>query len=195
MVQPEQQINIRPANADDITVILQFIRELADYEQALDAVTATPERLRATLFCNRPRVHCSIAELAGEPAGFAVWFFNYSTWLCLHGLFLEDLYVTDAMRGQGLGKALLQHLAKLAVASGCGRFEWNVLDWNRPAIDFYESFGAMPQSEWVGYRLSGEALRTFAESPAHDRPPSGARPSAGASDSHTSGRSSHAAEE
>ncbi|TCO73227.1 GNAT family N-acetyltransferase [Chromatocurvus halotolerans] len=161
---PDTSINIRPATVEDIDTILRFIRELADYERALDAVEATPERLRATLFCNRPRVHCSIAELAGEPAGFAVWFFNYSTWLGLHGLFLEDLYVTDAMRGRGLGKALLQHLAKLAVASGCGRFEWNVLDWNRPAIDFYESFGAQPQSEWVGYRLSGEALRAFAAS-------------------------------
>lgn len=155
-------INIRPATADDIDIIMQFIRELAEYERALDAVEATPERLRATLFCNRPRVHCSIAELAGEPSGFAVWFFNYSTWLGRHGLFLEDLYVSDAHRGRGLGRALLQHLARLAVASGCGRFEWNVLDWNRPAIDFYESFGATPQSEWVGYRLSGEALLSFA---------------------------------
>ncbi|MEQ8514420.1 MAG: GNAT family N-acetyltransferase [Chromatocurvus sp.] len=157
-------INIRPATPEDIDIIMHFIRELAEYERALDAVEATPDRLRATLFCNRPRVHCSIAELAGEPAGFAVWFFNYSTWLGRHGLFLEDLYVSDARRGRGLGKALLQHLARLAVASGCGRFEWNVLDWNRPAIDFYESVGASPQSEWVGYRLSGEALRAFAGS-------------------------------
>ena len=156
--------NIRPATEDDIDIIMQFIRELAEYEGALDAVEATPERLRATLFCNRPRVHCSIGELGGVPSGFAVWFFNYSTWLGRHGLFLEDLYVSDAQRGRGLGRALLQHLAKLAVASGCGRFEWNVLDWNRPAIDFYESFGAGPQSEWVGYRLSGEALSAFAES-------------------------------
>jgi GNAT superfamily N-acetyltransferase len=157
-----EAMQIRPAVEADIDTILRFIRELASYERALDAVEATPERLRATLFCNRPRVHCSIAELEGEPAGFAVWFFNYSTWLGRHGLFLEDLYVSEAQRGRGLGKALLRHLAGLAVASGCGRFEWNVLDWNRPAIDFYESFGAQPQSEWVGYRLSGEALQAFA---------------------------------
>ena len=156
--------DIRPATPDDIGTILRFIRELAAYERALDAVEATPEKLRATLFCRHPRVHCSIAELDGQPAGFAVWFFNYSTWLGRHGLFLEDLYVSDTLRGHGVGKALLRHLAKLAVASGCGRFEWNVLDWNRPAIDFYESFGAQAQSEWLGYRLSGEALRTFAGS-------------------------------
>jgi GNAT superfamily N-acetyltransferase len=103
-----------------------------------------------------------ICEQGEEAVGFAVYFFNYSTWLGQHGLFLEDLYVSPQHRGSGAGKALLRHLAQLAVANDCGRFEWNVLDWNQSAIDFYESFGARPQSEWIGYRLTGEALTAFA---------------------------------
>ena len=96
------------------------------------------------------------------PIGFALYFYNFSTWLGRHGLYLEDLYVTPEHRGKGAGKALLKHLARIAVAEGCGRFEWSVLDWNQPAIDFYESMGAKPQSEWVGYRLTGDALRALA---------------------------------
>ena len=153
---------IRPANQGDIGQILRFVRELAEYERGLSEVTATPEDLRHALFGPAARAHALICERDGASVGFAVYFFNFSTWLGRYGLFLEDLYVSPAARGQGLGKLLLQYLARLAVAQGCGRFEWNVLDWNEPAIRFYESCGAEPQSEWVGYRLSGEALRRFA---------------------------------
>ena len=153
---------IRPANEGDIRQILRFVRELADYERGLSEVTATEEDLRHALFGPAAKVHALICERNGESVGFAVYFFNFSTWLGRYGLFLEDLYVTPAARGQGLGKMLLQYLARLAVAQGCGRFEWNVLDWNEPAIRFYESCGAEPQSEWVGYRLTGDALRRFA---------------------------------
>lgn len=154
---------IRPANESDIRQILRFVRELADYERGLSEVTATEEDLNYALFGPAAKAHALICERDGESVGFAVYFFNFSTWLGKYGLFLEDLYVTPAARGQGLGKMLLQYLARLAVAQGCGRFEWNVLDWNEPAIRFYESCGAEPQSEWVGYRLSGAALRRFSE--------------------------------
>lgn len=153
---------IRPATVADCGLILQFIRDLAEYERALDAVEATESHLRETLFCANPRVHAVIAEYEGEAAGFAVFFFNYSTWLGRHGLFLEDLFVHPSRRGHGIGKALLHHLAQRAVAENCGRMEWNVLDWNTPAISFYQSLGAKPQDEWIGYRLSGEALQQFA---------------------------------
>lgn len=153
---------IRPANEGDIPQILRFVRELADYERGLSEVTATEEDLRYALFGPAARAHALICERGGESVGFAVYFFNFSTWLGRYGLFLEDLYVSPAARGQGLGKMLLRYLARLAVAQNCGRFEWNVLDWNETAIRFYESCGAEPQSEWVGYRLSGEALRQFA---------------------------------
>ena len=153
---------IRPANEGDIGQILRFVRELAEYERGLSEVTATEEDLRYALFGPATKAHALICEREGEGVGFAVYFFNFSTWLGKYGLFLEDLYVSPAARGQGLGKMLLQYLARLAVAQGCGRFEWNVLDWNEPAIRFYESCGAEPQSEWVGYRLSGDALQRFA---------------------------------
>ena len=153
---------IRAAQAQDAELILRFIRELAEYEKALDEVEATAAQLAGALFCDNPRVFAVVCEVDGQAAGFALYFYNFSTWLGSHGLFLEDLYVNPAYRGQGAGKALLHYLAKLAVSEGCGRFEWNVLDWNRPAIDFYESFGAQPQSEWIGYRLAGDALSEFA---------------------------------
>ena len=153
---------IRPANEGDIRQILRFVRELAEYERGLSEVTATEEDLRHALFGPAAKAHALICERNGECVGFAVYFFNFSTWLGKYGLFLEDLYVTPDARGQGLGKMLLQYLARLAVAQDCGRFEWNVLHWNEPAIRFYESCGAEPQSEWVGYRLSGDALRRFA---------------------------------
>jgi GNAT superfamily N-acetyltransferase len=153
---------IRPAQPQDCALILRFVRDLALYEKALNEVTATEENLRGLLFAEHPRVFALICELDGEAAGFALYFYNFSSWLGRLGLYLEDLYVDPAQRGRGAGKALLQHLAKQAVAEGCGRFEWNVLDWNEPAIQFYESFGARPQSEWVGYRLAGKALEDFA---------------------------------
>jgi len=159
-------MRIREATPADVPLIIRFIRELADYEKALDEAIATEEQLQAALFCDNPRVHSVICEVNNEPAGFALFFYSFSTWLGRHGLFLEDLYVTPDFRGAGAGKALLKYLARRAVEEGCGRFEWNVLDWNQPAIDFYEAFGAKPQSEWIGYRLTGDALSDFAASDA-----------------------------
>ena len=157
-------IEIRNAEHSDCTLILHFVRELAEYEKALDEVVASPGDLEAALFSPTPKAFGLICTVDGEVAGFAVYFFNFSTWLGKYGLFLEDLYISPEYRGSGAGKAMLKHLARLAVDNDCGRFEWNVLDWNKPAIDFYESFAAEPQSEWIGYRLTGEALGRFAES-------------------------------
>lgn len=155
-------INIRPATPDDAELILRFITELAIYEKAEHEVKTDAAGIRDSLFADGSTAHGLICENDGQPIGYAVYFFNYSTWLGKHGLYLEDLYVSPEARGLGAGKALLRHLAQLAVARGCGRFEWSVLDWNTPAIDFYESFGARPQSEWTTYRLAGQALTDFA---------------------------------
>ena len=155
-------INIRPATPDDAELILRFITELAIYEKAEHEVKTDAAGIRDSLFAERATAHGLICENNGQPIGYAVYFFNYSTWLGKHGLYLEDLYVSPEARGLGAGKALLRHLAQLAVARGCGRFEWSVLDWNTPAIDFYQSFGARPQSEWTTYRLTGQALLDFA---------------------------------
>jgi len=157
-------INIRPARAEDSALILRFITDLAIYEKAKEAVIATETDIRDSLFAEDSTTSALICELEDEAAGFAVYFFNYSTWLGKHGLYLEDLYVSPEFRGAGAGKALLKHLAQLAVSKNCGRFEWSVLDWNEPAIGFYKSIGAQPQDEWVGYRLSGKALTDLAES-------------------------------
>lgn len=156
------QTQIRPATEHDIDLILQFVRQLAIYEKAEHEVLATPEHVRRTLFCEQPSVFGLICEADGKPIGFAVYFFNYSTWQGQHGLYLEDLYVTPDARGHGAGKALLQHLAQIAVARDCGRFEWSVLDWNTPSIQFYDSLGALPQSEWIRYRMTGDALHALA---------------------------------
>ena len=155
-------ISIAPATPKDVTQIWQFVVELAIYEREPDAVIATKEDFHRVLFCESPRAYAVMCRDGDVPIGFALYFYNFSTWLGRHGLYLEDLYVTPEHRGKGAGKALLQHLAGIAVAEGCGRFEWSVLDWNQPAIDFYESMGANPQSEWVGYRLTGEALEALA---------------------------------
>jgi GNAT superfamily N-acetyltransferase len=155
-------LTIRPATADDAELILRFITELAIYEKAEHEVKTDAAGIRDSLFAEGSTAHGLICENNGQPIGYAVYFFNYSTWLGKHGLYLEDLYVSPEARGLGAGKALLRHLAQLAVARGCGRFEWSVLDWNTPAIDFYESFGARPQSEWTTYRLTGQALLDFA---------------------------------
>ncbi len=157
-------ISIRPATIEDVATIMQFIVDLAVYEKEPDAVVATESHLENTLFCENPQVHGLIAESDGSPVGFAVYFFNYSTWLGQHGIYLEDLYVTPDARGSGAGKALLQELAKIAVAKDCGRVEWSVLDWNEPAIEFYKAMGAAPQDEWTVYRLTGKALTDFAAS-------------------------------
>ena len=146
-------------------VILELIQALAEYEQLTDRVTATPERLRETLFGSKPAAEVALAHWDSECAGFAVFFATYSTFLAQPGLYLEDLYVKPHLRGHGIGLALLQHLAGIAVERGCGRLEWEVLNWNRPAIDFYEKLGAAPLDEWTKYRLEGEALRSVAGQP------------------------------
>lgn len=155
-------LTIRPATSDDAELILRFITELAIYEKAEHEVKTDAAGIRDSLFADGSTAHGLICEHNGQPIGYAVYFFNYSTWLGKHGLYLEDLYISPEARGLGAGKALLRHLAQVAVARGCGRFEWSVLDWNTPAIDFYESFGARPQSEWTTYRLTGQALLDFA---------------------------------
>lgn len=153
---------IRPACPGDVAAILRLIVELATYEREPDAVQATVASLTETLFGARPVAECIVAEAAGSVVGMALFFTNFSTWTGKAGLYLEDLYVTQAARGQGLGRALLAHLAGLAVARGQARFEWSVLDWNAPAIGFYESLGAVPMAEWTVYRLDGDALVALA---------------------------------
>ncbi|MBU1329073.1 MAG: GNAT family N-acetyltransferase [Gammaproteobacteria bacterium] len=152
------RLSIRPATPDDVTLILTFIQELADYERLSDQVVATPEQLHNHLFGARPFAEVLIGEVDGNPSGFALFFHNYSTFLSKPGIYLEDLFVRESTRGSGLGKALLSHLAELALARGCGRLEWSVLDWNEPAIGFYERLGACAQDGWTVYRLTGEAL-------------------------------------
>jgi len=157
-------IHIRPASVEDSAIILRFITELAIYEKAEDEVIATEADIGKSLFAADSTTSALICELDGQAIGFAVYFFNYSTWLGKHGLYLEDLYVSPEFRGVGAGKTLLKYLARLAVSKNCGRFEWSVLDWNEPAIGFYKAIGALPQAEWVSYRLSGKALTDFAAS-------------------------------
>lgn len=156
-------IHIRPASADDAGLILQFIRELAIYEKAESSVQTDEAGIRASLFGADAKAQALVCERDGLAIGYAVYFYNYSTWLGRNGIYLEDLYVSPEHRGSGAGKALLQHIAKLAVAQGCGRFEWSVLDWNTPAIEFYRAAGALPQDEWTVYRLQGDALQKFAK--------------------------------
>ena len=155
---------IRPATPGDVARILELIRELADYERAIDEVTATEEGLRSALFAPEPAVFAHVAEAEGDVVGFALWFLNFSTWLGRHGIYLEDLYVTPAMRGRGVGKALLAELAAICVRRGYGRLEWWVLDWNEPAIGFYRSIRAEPMSQWTVQRLAGQALADLASS-------------------------------
>ena len=154
---------IRSATPVDVALVLEFIRALADYEKLAAEVTATEAQLHATLFSANPVAHGVLAfDADGTPAGFAIYFFNYSTFLAKPGLYLEDLFVKPEFRGRGFGKALLLHLAKLANARGCGRMEWSVLDWNQPAIEFYESLGARRMKEWQICRLTGAALAHYA---------------------------------
>lgn len=153
---------IRPAEAKDIPLILQLIRELAEYEKAPEQAVATDADIRRDGFSSDPKFRVIIAEWDGETAGFALFFYNYSTWLGRPGLYLEDLFVRPEFRGKGIGKALLTHLAKTAVEEGCGRFEWQVLNWNTPALEFYRSLGAHVLEEWSTMRISGEPLRKLA---------------------------------
>ncbi|MGF1342938.1 N-acetyltransferase family protein [Streptomyces flavovirens] len=151
---------IRTATVDDVPVIHAMIRELADYEKALDEAQATEEQLRRALFGEHPAAyaHLAVSDEDGEAVGFALWFLNFSTWRGVHGVYLEDLYVRPERRGGGHGKALLAELARICVERGYGRLEWSVLNWNAPSIAFYESLGARPQDEWTVYRLSDGAL-------------------------------------
>jgi len=149
---------IRPAEPADVPVIANLIRELAKFEKLEDQVVLTDELLRTGLFGPRPYAEAAIAEEGAQPIGFALFFHTFSTFLARPGLYLEDLFVLADHRGRGVGRALLAHLAHLAVERGCGRLEWSVLNWNQEAIRFYERLGAKPNSEWTVYRLTGEAL-------------------------------------
>jgi GNAT superfamily N-acetyltransferase len=155
-------LNIRNASANDIPLILQFIRELAEYEKAPEQAVARADDLRRDGFSANPKFRVLIAEWQGEPAGFALFFYHYSTWVGRPTLFLEDLFVRPRFRGKGIGKALLLHLAKMAVDEGCGRFEWQVLDWNTSAIEFYQSLGARVMKEWLTMRVTGDELTKLA---------------------------------
>jgi GNAT superfamily N-acetyltransferase len=155
-------MTIRPATPDDLPIILELIKDLAEYERAPHEVEATVDSLRETLFTQSPVAFCEIVEHKGEPAGMAIWFLNYSTWQAKPGIYLEDLYIKPEFRGEGYGKALLVHLAQKCVERGYGRFQWWVLDWNTPATDFYGSMGAVPMDEWTVWRLQGEALELLA---------------------------------
>ena len=149
---------IRSAKSEDVPLVLSFIRQLAEYERLSDACVATEDILRESLFGARPAAEVVIGYEGSEPVGFAVFFHNFSTFLGRAGIYLEDLFVNPDKRGRGYGKALLAHLAKLAVERGCGRLEWSVLDWNEPSIRFYKSLGAIPMDEWTIYRVTGDAL-------------------------------------
>ncbi|HZH44499.1 MAG TPA: GNAT family N-acetyltransferase [Lysobacter sp.] len=154
---------LRPAVREDVPLILGFIRELADYEKLAHEVVADEAVLTEQLFGAHPAAEVVIAEVDGQPAGFALFFHNFSTFLGRRGLYLEDLYVRPAFRGHGLGLTLMRHLARIAVERGCGRFEWWVLDWNTPAIEFYRRLGAVGMGDWTVQRLTGDALRRLAE--------------------------------
>ena len=155
-------IAIRPATPDDVPLIRQLIVELAEYERMRDAAVATDAELREQLFGAQPAAEVLLGEVDGQPAGFALFFHNFSTFLGRRGLYLEDLFVRPQFRGAGLGKHLMATLARLAVQRGCGRFEWSVLDWNTPSIGFYRSIGAVGMDEWTVQRLQGDALHALA---------------------------------
>jgi diamine N-acetyltransferase len=158
---------IRAARPADSALIFALVRELADYEKLSGEMDATPEVIAAALFAREPRLFCDIAEWNGEPAGFSVWFLNFSTFRGRHGIYVEDLFVRPAFRVKGIGKALMARLAKRCVDEGWARIEWAVLDWNAPSIAFYKSIGPQVMDEWRICRLSGEALQAFANEGAH----------------------------
>ena len=155
-------LKIRPATRKDASLIVEFIRALAEYERAPKSAVVTKRDILRDGFGRNPRFHVVIAEWERKPVGFALWFYNYSTWLGRPGLYLEDLFVYPEFRGKGIGKALLVRLAKIAVKQKCGRYQWQVLDWNTPSIKFYESLGAEVMKEWLGMRVQGETLKKLA---------------------------------
>lgn len=154
-------LKIRTAGPSDVSLIREFIEDLADFEKLNSEVLVTEDRLLETLFGDQPAAYCLLAEWENKPAGFALYFFNYSTFLGKPGLYLEDLYVRTEFRGFGIGKSLLKHLAAFAKSKGCGRFEWSVLDWNKSAIDFYLKLGAKPLSEWTVFRLDEDGINAL----------------------------------
>ena len=156
-------MKIRPARQEEVGIVLQLIHDLAVYEKAPNEVEATERELLETIFTSDPKVFCDLVEVDGEIAGMAIWFLNYSTWQGKHGIYLEDLFIKPEYRGRGYGKALLKHLAKICDEKGYGRFQWWVLDWNSPAIEFYRSLGAVAMDEWTVYRVSGQALKELGE--------------------------------
>ena len=157
------EFTLRPATPTDVPQILAFIHELAAYEREPDAVLATEADLLRDGFTDPRRFDCLMAEWSGEPAGFALYFHSYSTWVGHAGIYLEDIFVRPVYRGKGIGKALIAAVAAIAVAESCPRLEWSVLDWNQPSIDFYQRIGAVMKSEWKGMRVSGDALTTLAK--------------------------------
>ena len=156
-------MKIRPARKEEVGIVLQLIHDLAHYEKAPNEVEATEKELLATIFIDNPKVFCDVVDVDGEIVGMAIWFLNYSTWQGKHGIYLEDLFIKPEYRGHGYGKALLKHLAKICDEKGYGRFQWWVLDWNSPAIEFYRSLGAVAMDEWTVYRVSGEPLTSLAK--------------------------------
>lgn len=163
MNQPGWQVEIVRAREGDVALILELIRGLAEYEKLSHEVRATEEMLRASLFGERPAAEVLLAMIAGECAGFALFFSTYSTFLAQPGIYLEDLFVKPPLRGRGIGRALLAEIARLAAERKCGRVEWAVLDWNAPSIEFYKKLGAAPLDDWTVYRLTGEALSSLAQ--------------------------------
>src|SRR5438046_2323462 len=160
----QSDFEIRSAHLDDVPIILQLIRDLAAYERAPDEVTATEEQLVDVLFGKKPAAEVLLAFEKESPVGFAVYFYNFSTWLGRAGLYLEDLFVKTEKRGKGYGRALLVELAKIARDRGCGRMEWAVLNWNEPAIKFYRALGAKPMTEWTVFRLTRDEIASLANS-------------------------------
>jgi GNAT superfamily N-acetyltransferase len=158
----QDEVRIEPATERDVPVVLDLIKSLAEYERLAHLVVATEADLRESLFGRQPAAEAAIAFVGTRPAGFALWFHNFSTFLGRRGLYLEDLFVLPEWRGRGIGRALLAHLARLAIERDCGRVEWAVLDWNEPAIGFYKGLGAVPMDEWRVFRLTGEKLRKLA---------------------------------
>lgn len=156
-------MNIVRATKKDCTVILELIKELAQFEKAAEEVVATKEDLEKTLFQDNPSAFCDLAIVDGQVIGFALWFLNYSTWQSKYGIYLEDLYVKTDYRGQGVGRKLLSHLARICIDNGYGRLQWWVLDWNSEAIKFYESIGAKPMDEWTVWRVSETSLKKLAD--------------------------------
>ncbi len=154
-------LKIVKASEKDISIILSFIKKLAEYENLTSEVTATETSLRKTLFGKGAKVECILGYSENTPVAFAIYFYNYSTFLAKPGLYLEDLFVLPEERGKGFGKEMLKYLAGLAVKENCGRFEWAVLDWNEPAINFYKNLGAVPMNDWTVFRLTGAKLKSL----------------------------------